>query len=96
MHLTDAAVEAICVLGKHLHYLHLGHALSITDRSIRSLARACTRLRYIDLASEFYFLITQGVICLIYSGRLYAVDGYVRFRALVVAEAPSYRTRASP
>ena len=24
-HLTDDAVEAICGLGKHLHYLHMGH-----------------------------------------------------------------------
>jgi F-box and leucine-rich repeat protein GRR1 len=26
--LTDAAVESICKLGKHLHYLHLGHIAS--------------------------------------------------------------------
>lgn len=51
--LTDSAVESICLLGKHLHYLHLGHAGSITDRSIHTLARSCTRLRYIDLASEY-------------------------------------------
>jgi len=51
--LTDRAIESICLLGKHLHYLHLGHASSITDRSVKTLARSCTRLRYIDLASEF-------------------------------------------
>ena len=52
--LTDRAIESICVLGKHLHYLHLGHASSITDRSVKNLARSCTRLRYIDLASEWF------------------------------------------
>ena len=53
--LTDRAIESICLLGKHLHYLHLGHASSITDRSVKTLARSCTRLRYIDLASEYFF-----------------------------------------
>lgn len=54
-HITDHAVEGICALGKNLHYLHLGHASNITDRSVRTLARSCTRLRYIDLASEYQF-----------------------------------------
>jgi F-box and leucine-rich repeat protein GRR1 len=54
--LTDRAIESICLLGKHLHYLHLGHASSITDRSVKTLARSCTRLRYIDLASEYFLL----------------------------------------
>lgn len=52
--LTDRAIESICLLGKHLHYLHLGHASSITDRSVKTLSRSCTRLRYIDLASECF------------------------------------------
>lgn len=50
--LTDRALEVISKLGRALHYLHLGHASKITDRSIRILARSCTRLRYIDFASE--------------------------------------------
>lgn len=50
--LTDRALEVISKLGRTLHYLHLGHANKITDRSIRILARSCTRLRYIDFASE--------------------------------------------
>jgi F-box and leucine-rich repeat protein GRR1 len=54
--LTDRAVESICLLGKHLHYLHLGHASSITDRSIMTLARSCTRIRYIDLTSKWILL----------------------------------------
>lgn len=70
--LTDDALFAICGIGKHLHYLHLGHvhkyvpalsrptdlvltlivtSYSITDRAVTAIARACTRLRYIDLAS---------------------------------------------
>jgi len=53
--LTDRAIESICLLGKHLHYLHLGHASSITDRSVKTLSRSCTRLRYIDLASECFY-----------------------------------------
>lgn len=72
--LTDDALFAICGIGKHLHYLHLGHVhkyvralcrpldlvltlivtpYSITDRAVTAIARACTRLRYIDLASAF-------------------------------------------
>lgn len=50
--LSDAAVENICKLGKQLHCLHLGHAGGITDHAVNMLARACTRLRYIDFASK--------------------------------------------
>ncbi|KAG1751930.1 hypothetical protein EDD22DRAFT_1001947 [Suillus occidentalis] len=50
--LTDRTVENICVPSKHLHYLHLGHAANdITDRLIKTLARCCTRLRYVDFAN---------------------------------------------
>lgn len=49
--LTDAALESICRLGKHLHLLHLGHVSQITDVAVTKLVRACTRMRYIDLAS---------------------------------------------
>jgi len=55
VNLTDKAVETICRLGRHLHYLHLGHASRITDRSVRILARSCTRIRYIDFASEYSY-----------------------------------------
>jgi F-box and leucine-rich repeat protein GRR1 len=56
--LTDRSVEAICGLGKHLHYLHLGHAGRITDGSVKTLARSCTRIRYIDFASEYLLLLS--------------------------------------
>lgn len=59
--LTDKSVETICKLGRHLHYLHLGHASKITDRSVRLLARSCTRIRYIDFASELFLSIGCAV-----------------------------------
>ena len=75
--LTDRAIESICLLGKHLHYLHLGHASSITDRSVKTLARSCTRLRYIDLASEYltYLLYKSDFQCF---ERLQSAFRYVR------------------
>lgn len=48
--LTDESLRSVAKLGKHLHYLHLGHVNHITDAAVATLARACTRLRYIDLA----------------------------------------------
>lgn len=48
--LTDESILSVCKLGKHLHFLHLGHVALITDAAVSRLARACTRLRYIDLA----------------------------------------------
>lgn len=33
--LTDAAVESICKLGKHLHWLHMGHAIAYVIHSYR-------------------------------------------------------------
>lgn len=48
--LTDRAVRSIAGLGRHLQFLHLGHAAAITDASIIHLARSCVRLRYVDLA----------------------------------------------
>ncbi|EEB91541.1 hypothetical protein MPER_10080, partial [Moniliophthora perniciosa FA553] len=45
------SVENICKLGRHLHYLHLGHTSKITDKSVRTLARSCTCLQYVDFAN---------------------------------------------
>lgn len=89
--LTDAAVESICLLGKHLHYLHLGHAVGITDRSIHTLARSCTRLRYIDLASEYDSLCSLMAVANSLT-RLSPTDRYVRFRAFESTEATPYRS----
>jgi F-box and leucine-rich repeat protein GRR1 len=63
IHLTVRTVENICVLGKHLHYLHLGHAANdITDRSSKTLARCCIRLRYVDFASASSSLLPSNNI----------------------------------
>ena len=84
--LTDRAVEAICRLGRHLHYLHLGHASKITDRSVRLLARSCTRIRYVDFASEF---IRTLLYSLPYSfRRLRAFNRHVSFRTFGITQTP--------
>ena len=61
--LSDAAVESVCKLGKDMHYLHLGHLTSITDRSVSQLARSCTRLKFIDLASVYSSFTAFSTIC---------------------------------
>jgi F-box and leucine-rich repeat protein GRR1 len=43
-------VQAICKLGKNLHYVHLGHCSNITDPAVIQLVKSCNRIRYIDLA----------------------------------------------
>ena len=86
--LTDKAVETICKLNRHLHYLHLGHASKITDRSVRLLARSCTRIRYIDFASESiysYMAYFPRSKCI---NRLRTSHGHVCFRTVCIAQAP--------
>lgn len=49
--ITDLGVtDGICRLGRHLHYLHLGHCANLTDHAVSALVRHCPRLRYLDLA----------------------------------------------
>jgi len=72
--LTDRAVESICLLGKHLHSLHLGHVYSVTDQSIKTLSRSCTRLRYIDLDSECLLVILRLCLTFACEGCNYLTD----------------------
>ncbi|KAF7332041.1 Carbohydrate esterase family 9 protein [Mycena kentingensis (nom. inval.)] len=47
--LSDRTLESICKLGDHLDVLLLAHCSEITDNGIVKLARACTKLRCIDV-----------------------------------------------
>ncbi|KAJ7068445.1 hypothetical protein C8F01DRAFT_1050621 [Mycena amicta] len=47
--LSDRTLESICKLGDHLDVLLLAHVSEITDSGIVKLARACTKLRCVDV-----------------------------------------------
>nr|GAT60003.1 predicted protein [Mycena chlorophos] len=47
--LSDRTLESICKLGDHLDVLILAHVSEITDNGIVKLARACTKLRCVDV-----------------------------------------------
>jgi F-box and leucine-rich repeat protein GRR1 len=50
--LSDNAIESICRLGDHLEALGLAHVAKITDAGMMRLARACSKLRCLDVACE--------------------------------------------
>jgi F-box and leucine-rich repeat protein GRR1 len=49
--LTDFGMGAVALTGKSLHVLHLGHCSGLGDDGIVRVAKACTKLKFIDLAT---------------------------------------------